>query len=164
MSQMPPAGGPGGAGQPSEEELRQMASQMRGAPVTAFVQQVQQALLEGMQFKLGRNDARLLLDLCSMVNDHTRGLVQKELTQQVDQALQELRLAQVEAEQQVIEAAKEGHSEANDLPRRPPAPGEERPAAATQDEAADGDATGGQGPQEPPAGGDAASRLWVPGR
>lgn len=173
MSQMPPGqtppgmGAAGGQQQPSEEEMRAALSQMRGAPAVQIVAEVQSALLNAAQVKLGRNDGRLLLDLAGMVNDHTRGLVDEQLTQQVDQAMQQLRVAQVEGEQEVIAAAQEGHSETNDLSRRPPEPGAPRDAAPAPD--ADGVATPADGAdpgQQPPSGdgGQAASRLWVPGR
>lgn len=168
MSQMPP--GMGQQQQPSEEEMRAALGQMRAAPAVQIVAEVQSALLNAAQVKLGRNDGRLLLDLAGMINDHTRGLVDEQLTQQVDQAMQQLRVAQVEGEQEVIAAAQEGHSEANDLSRRPPEPGAPRDAApAVSDEDGDGGAaapTDGAGQQQPPAGngGQAASRLWVPGR
>ena len=171
MSQMPPGmGAAGGQQQPSEEEMRAALGQMRAAPAVQIVAEVQSALLNAAQVKLGRNDGRLLLDLAGMVNDHTRGLVDEQLTQQVDQAMQQLRVAQVEGEQEVIAAAQEGHSEANDLSRRPPEPGAPREAApATSDEDGDGGTAApadGADQQQPPAGtgGQAASRLWVPGR
>jgi hypothetical protein len=159
MSAMPPTGQPGQPGQPSEEELHAALSQMRSAPAVQVVAEVLSALLNAGQVKLGRNDGRLLLDIASMINDHTRGLVEKELTQQVDQAMQQLRVAQVEAEQEVIQAAQQGQAEQGDLPRRPPAPGEPREAPAVDGE--DG-AEGEEPPVDP--GPSAASRLWVPGR
>lgn len=167
MSQMPPGmGAAGGQQQPSEEEMRAALGQMRAAPAVQIVAEVQSALLNAAQVKLGRNDGRLLLDLAGMINDHTRGLVDEQLTQQVDQAMQQLRVAQVEGEQEVIAAAQEGHSEANDLSRRPPEPGAQREAAPTGDDADDAAPTEGGAQQQPAAGngGQGASRLWVPGR
>lgn len=155
MSAMPPTGQPG---QPSEEELHAALSQMRAAPADQVVAEVLSALLNAGQVKLGRNDGRLLLDLAHVINDHSRGLIDAQLTQQVDQALQQLRLAQVEAEQEVIQAAQQGHAEQGDLPRRPPAPGDVRDEApGASEDGADG------GDQSSPPGPSAASRLWVPG-
>lgn len=174
-------GMPGGGQQPSEEQMRQAMSQMRATPVDQFVAGGLQELLTAAQVKLGRNDGRLLLDLVAVLNDATRGQVDEQLTQQVDDALSQLRMAQVQAEREIVNAATEGHVEQNDLSRRP-APIElkerEEPAAAEGEEPA-GDAAGqqasdddvpdeakGQAPQQSPGqtGSSASSRLWVPGR
>ena len=169
---------PGGGQQPSEEQMRQAMSQMRATPVDQFVAGGLQELLTAAQVKLGRNDGRLLLDLVAVLNEGTRGQVDEQLTQQVDDALSQLRMAQVQAEREIVNAATEGHVEQNDLPRRP-APIElkerEQPPAPT-DEGAAGDAEAGdqeipdearrQAPQQgtDTSGSSAASRLWVPGR
>lgn len=183
--QMPPTGGmPGGAmpgggqipgGQPSEEEMRQAIGQMRAAPVDQIVAEVLQALLSSVQVKLGRNDGRLLLDLTAVVTEGTRGQIDEQLTAQVDDALGQLRMAQVQAEQEIVQAATEGHVEQNDLPRRPaplklaeraaPAAGAEAPdAGATSPDAAGDDTPSAPAAGQQPAPGSAASRLWVPGR
>lgn len=178
-------GGMGGAQmggqQPSEEQMRQAMGQMRATPVDQFVAGGLQELLTAAQVKMGRNDGRLLLDLVSVLNDATRGQVDEELTQQVDDALSQLRMAQVQAEKEIVNAATEGHVEQNDLPRRP-APIElkerEQPAQRAGEADADGGADGQVAVPEgaeadAPAqaqdtsqasGSSAASRLWVPGR
>ena len=174
-------GMPGGGQQPSEEQMRQAMSQMRATPVDQFVAGGLQELLTAAQVKLGRNDGRLLLDLVAVLNDATRGQVDEQLTQQVDDALSQLRMAQVQAEREIVNAATEGHVEQNDLPRRP-APIElkerEQPHASTDEATAgdgsDADATGQEVPDEArrqapqqgtdTSGSSAASRLWVPGR
>ena len=171
----PFAGNPGmggmggmGGGQPSEEQMRQAMGQMRATPVDQFVAGALQELLTAGQVKLGRNDGRLLLDLVAVLSDATRGLVDEQLTQQVDDALSQLRMAQVQTEREIVQAATEGHVEQNDLPRRPaPIELKEREQPAPSDEAADGDtAEGEDAPQQQPsqAQSSAASRLWVPGR
>ena len=142
--------------QPSEEEIRAYLSQLREAPVDQVLAEVVNALLNAAQVKLGRRDGRLLIDATGAVTDTVRGHVPEELTTQLDQALTQLRLAQVEGEQQVAQAAAQGHAETGDLATDPgsdavdgageAAPGSPPPAAT------------------PPAGGSAASRLWVPGR
>jgi hypothetical protein len=134
---------------PSEEEVRQYLAQMRGAPVDQVLVEVVQGLLNAAQVKLGRNDARLLIDACAAINDTVRGQVTDELTSQVDQALSQLRLAQVEAEKEVA-----GQPEPNDLgsdrgwPASSRAPGTGRcrqPGCAATGTAAALDATGGTG-------------------
>lgn len=173
---------PGGGQQPSEEQMREAMGQMRATPVDQFVAGGLQELLTAAQVKLGRNDGRLLLDLVGVLNDATRGQVDEQLTSQVDDALSQLRMAQVQAEREIVNAATEGHVEQNDLPRRP-APIElkerEAPEPTTGDEVVtpdgeEGEVTGEDGapgadaPQQQAAqqssGSSASSRLWVPGR
>lgn len=169
-----PGGMPGGAQQPSEEQMREAMGQMRATPVDQFVAGGLQELLTAAQVKLGRNDGRLLLDLVSVLNDATRNQVDEQLTQQVDEALQQLRMAQVQAEREIVNAATEGHVEQNDLPRRPaPIELKEREQPAQDQAAAEGE-TGQEGPGDAERQGQqssqqgpqssAASKLWVPGR
>ena len=170
-------GGMGAGQQPSEEQMRQAMGQMRATPVDQFVAGALQELLTAAQVKMGRNDGRLLLDLVAVLNDAARGQIDDQLTGQVDDALQQLRMAQVQAEREIVNAATEGHVEQNDLPRRPaPIELKEReqpaqPETATEGEAvaATPDEDGGeavappQQAQQPPQS-SASSRLWVPGR
>lgn len=143
---------------PSEEEVRQYLAQMRGAPVDQVLVEVVQGLLNAAQVKLGRNDARLLIDACAALNDTARGQVTSELTSQVDQALSQLRLAQVEAEKEVA-----GQPEPNDLG----SDASDQPAGDPGQPAADAPASAPSAPQgQPPPGaqGSQTSKLWVPGR
>ncbi len=167
-------GMPGGGQEPSEEQMREAMGQMRATPVDQFVAGGLQELLTAAQVKLGRNDGRLLLDLVGVLNDATRGQVDEQLTEQVDDALSQLRMAQVQAEREIVNAATEGHVEQNDLPRRP-APIElkerEAPEPVEGEEgvvAAEGSADGADAPEQQasqqPSGSSASSRLWVPGR
>lgn len=174
-----PGGMPGGGQQPSEEQMREAMGQMRATPVDQFVAGGLQELLTAAQVKLGRNDGRLLLDLVGVLNDATRGQVDEQLTSQVDDALSQLRMAQVQAEREIVNAATEGHVEQNDLPRRPapielkereapePVEGEgvEGDEVVTPDgeESTGADTPDQQAPQQP-SGSSASSRLWVPGR
>jgi len=154
----------GGQQQPSEEEIRAYLSQLREAPVDQVLAEVVNALLNAAQVKLGRRDGRLLIDTVSAVTDTVRGHVPEALTTQLDQALTQLRMAQVEGEQQVAKAAAAGHAESGDLATEP--------AAATADPGSEGGdgSTPAADDQPPPAtpppasGGSAASRLWIPGR
>lgn len=146
MSDVPPQPQPEDA--PSEEEVREYLAQMRQSPAEQVVAEVLQGLLNAAQIKLGRRDARLLLDTAASVVDQTRPHMSSELATQVDDALQQLRMAQVEAEQQVAEAPER---EVNDLD------------AAVASDSAQESAADPSSP--PPAGsGPAASKLWVPGR
>ena len=166
-------GGMGG-GQPSEEQMRQAMAQMRATPVDQFVAGALQELLTAAQVKAGRNDGRLLLDLVAVLTDATRGQVDDQLTGQVDDALSQLRMAQVQAEREIVNAATEGHVEQNDLPRRPPpvelkereqpAESDAVAAGATDDEDIPEEARRQAPQQTQQSSSNASSRLWVPGR
>lgn len=134
-----PMGAPGGAQQPSEEEVQAYISQLREAPVEQVVAEVLSALLNAAQVKMGRADGRLLLDLAAVTVDSARDQLAAELTDQIDEVLAQLRVAQVEAEKELA--------------------GE---APAATDGAADAASPPAGGTATPP-GSDPASRLWVPG-
>jgi hypothetical protein len=156
--QTPPPGAGGAAGQqPSEEEVRQYLAQLRQAPAEQVLAEVLSALLNAAQVKVGRRDGRLLIDLAATLMDGAREHVGDELGGQVDELLGQLRMAQVEGEQEVNAAREQGQQEPNDL-------GTEKEAAsgdAAPDEAASGQGT----PPSPPPSQqrDAGSRLWTPG-
>lgn len=113
---------------------------LRSAPAEQVVTEVLSALLNAAQVKLGRRDARLLIDLSAVVLEQVRAYVSGDLATQVDQVLAQLRLNQVRAEGSVDAA------EPNDLADTPVPPSD--PAAP---------------PAAPPPP-SPASRLWVPGR
>ena len=146
----PTAGGQAGGTQPgqepSEEEVRAYLAQLRSAPVDQVLAELASGLLNAAQVKLGRRDGRLLIDLVGVVTERLRGTVPEELTGQLDQALTQLRMAQVEAEKQVREAG----GEENDLPE----------AAGSASEPAEGQAGAPGAAGTRPS---AASRLWTPG-
>lgn len=124
-------------------------AQLRSAPAEQVVTEILSGLLNAAQVKLGRRDARLLIDLSAGVLEQARRYVSTELVTQVEHVLSQLRLGQVRAEEQA--AAGEPAAEPNDLAETP-AP----PAGTTGDPAT---APTGSPPQPSPA-----SRLWVPGR
>lgn len=152
MSTQPPAGAdPYDVGQPSEAEMQQMLAQMRVLPIDQHLAQVFQLLLEGAQVKIGRNDGRLLLDGAAVLANHVRPHANAELIAQIDEALAQLRMAQVQAEAELQRAAvEEGHAELNDLATPPRAP-------------AGASAVGPAGTSAPADEPSAASRLWTPG-
>lgn len=130
----------------SEEQAQQYARQLRSTPAEQVVTEVLSSLLNLAQVKLGRRDARLLIDLSAVLLEHARRYLATELTGQVDQALSQLRLAQVQAEGA---AAGGGKAEPNDLAEIPAPPAD--PGAAPPPT-----------PAAPPP--PSASKLWVPGR
>jgi hypothetical protein len=134
--------GPGGGAEQerSAEDIREYVQQMRSLPVEQVIGDVLFSLLNAAQVKLGRRDARLLIDVSTAVLEHARPCLPGELTTQIDQVLGQMRLAQVSAEGPASQA---GKPEDNDLDQVP-AP---RPSGGVQSPA-------GPGP----------SKLWVPGR
>jgi hypothetical protein len=152
---------PNADAQPSEEEVRAYLGQLRAAPADQVLAEVFSGLLNAAQVKVGRRDARLLLDATAALLAEVRAVLPQELVTQLDDVLSQLRMAQVQAEPEVAQAAAQGQVEPNDLGADAAAGSGQAPADA--DAAASGDRPPAGG-TTPPAGSDAASRLWVPGR
>jgi hypothetical protein len=121
--------GPGsGAGHDrtrSADDVREHRQRMRSLPVEHIIRDVVFSLLNAAQVKLGRRDARLLIDLSTVAHEHARPYLPDDLTRQIDQVLGQLRLGQVSAESH---ASRRGEPEENDLDRVPAPP----PAGAAQ--------------------------------
>jgi len=134
-----------GPGAPSEAEIQIMLAQMREAPAEQILVEVANILLQAVQVKLGRPDARLLLDAVAAVAAAANGRADATLVTQVEQAISQLRLAQVEEEARLAPGDTEAATPAGP-PSAPQSVGPEAPVQASE------------------AGGPARSRLWVPGR
>jgi len=100
------------------EDVREYARRLRSLPVDRVVGDVLFSLLNAAQVKLGRRDARLLIDVTAVAHEHARPYLPGELTERIDQVLGQLRMGQVSAENQ---ASRQDQPEENDLDR-PPAP------------------------------------------
>lgn len=137
-------------GAPTEAEMQQMLAQMREAPAEQVLVEVINALLQASQVKLGRPDARLLIDAVAAMADAVQGRADASLLDQVSQAITQLRLAQVEAE------GGDGGEQADGGEAGTPPPAAEGPSA--------GPGPASSPPDGPPAAGGQPSRLWVPGR
>jgi hypothetical protein len=124
-------------------DAREVVEQLRSAPAEEVIAEAFLVLLNAAQIKLGRRDARLLIDLGTVMLEHAGTYLPDRFVKQVEQSLGQLRLAQVSAENEV---AKKGQPEPNDLSRSPTPPSTS--SAQTM-------ATGSHSP---------ASTLWVPGR
>jgi hypothetical protein len=114
--------GPGGAGHADErsaEDPREYARQLRSLPVDQVLGDFLFSLINAAQVKLGRRDARLLIDVTAVAHEHARPYLPAELTRQIDQVLGQLRLGQVSVESQ---ASQQGQPEENDLDRAPAPP------------------------------------------
>lgn len=124
----------------SAEDVREYVQRLRSLPVEQLIADVLFSLLNAAQVKLGRRDARLLIDLSAVAHEHARAYLSDELSKQIDQLLGQLRLGQESAEGH---ASGPGEPEENDLNRAP------APSSA--------------GAAQPPAA-PASGKLWVPGR
>jgi hypothetical protein len=119
------APGAGGAEHEAErpaEDPSEYVRRVRSLPVDQVIREVLFSLLQAAQVKVGRRDARLLIDVTAVAHEHARRYLPGDLTKQIDQILGQLRMAQVSAEGQP------GQPEENDLDHAPAAP----PAGAAQ--------------------------------
>src|SRR5262249_23340245 len=113
----------------SAEDAREYVQQMRSLPVEQILGDVVFSMLNAAQVKLGRRDARLLIDVSSVVLEHARPYLPGELTEQVDQVLGQLRLGQVSAEGHASQASEPQDNDLDRVPAPPPAPGDSRTQA-----------------------------------
>ena len=107
---------PEGGQKMSADDVRQQVQRMRALPVEHVLGDALFALLNAAQVKLGRRDARLLIDVSAVAHEHARAYLPATLTNEIDQALGQLRMGQVSAEGQAT------GPEENDLDRVPSAP------------------------------------------
>jgi len=112
----------------SADDVREQMQRMRALPVEQVIADAVFSLLHAAQIKLGRRDARLLIDVSAVVQEHARRYLPEELIRQIDQSLGQLRLAQVSAEGH---ASRPEQPEQNDLAQMPapPSAGPVRPPA-----------------------------------
>jgi hypothetical protein len=105
--------------EPSAEDIREYVRRTRSLPVDQVIGDVMMSLLNAAQIKLGRRDARLLIDLTTVAHEHARPYLPAELTARIDLVLGQLRLGQVSAEGHASQQAK---PEENDMDRAPAPP------------------------------------------
>jgi hypothetical protein len=143
------AGGAEGHDSPlTEDDVRQYVEKLRSAPAQQILTEMMFTSLNAAQVKLGRKDARLFIDLTALLAERLGAYLPDEIGTQVEQALGQLRLAQVQAEGEVA-----SEDEANDLDRAPTGI-----VGRTDTELA-------EAPSAPPGSSSSAgSKLWVPGR
>jgi hypothetical protein len=131
MGMAEPDSGTGQEQARSAEDAREYVRRMRSLPVDQVIGEVLFSLLNAAQVKLGRRDARLLIDVSTVAHEHARPYLPGELSRQIDQVLGQLRMGQVSAEghaSQQGEPDQQGEPEENDLDRLPAPPS----ARATQ--------------------------------
>jgi hypothetical protein len=112
----------------SAQDARELVEQLRSGPVEQIVAEAFFMLLNGAQVKLGRRDARLLIDLNTVMLDYARPYLRDALVTQVEQSLGQLRLGQVSAENAV---AAKAEPEPNDLAQVPTPPSQRSGPAAS---------------------------------
>ena len=119
MGMAEPDGGTGQDEARSAEDAREYVRRMRSLPVDQVIGEVLFSLLNAAQVKLGRRDARLLIDVSTVAHEHARPYLPGELSRQIDQVLGQLRMGQVSAEGH---ASQQEEPEENDLDRLPAPP------------------------------------------
>src|SRR5579875_1458852 len=115
------AAGPGGGERERDrpEDAAEYMRRMRALPVGQVIGDALVSLLNAAQVKLGRRDARLLIDVTAVAHQHARPYLPEPLAKRVEEVLGQLRLGQVSAESH---AGRQGEPEQNDLDRVPAPP------------------------------------------
>jgi hypothetical protein len=143
-----PTAGNRSAEQLSEEEFRAYLAQLREAPVVDMLSQAYAMLGSWAEAKLGRRDARPLIDAMNGLIEGAGAGLPADLAKRMRDGIAALQMAQVHAEQQAkaadrpAAADQQGHQPPND-------------ASRTQQPQASG---AGEGTQR------LTDRLWIPGR
>jgi hypothetical protein len=134
-------------GQPTEEEIRAYLQQVREADPAAIVVQAYRMLGEGAELKLGRGDARVLIDAMAAMTEAVADRLTEDIVGQMREGIRQLQAAQVQAETQTPEGEEQAAGAA-------PQPGAGAPQAPPP-----------QAPPQPSASEQSmADRLWIPGR
>jgi len=131
-------------GEPSQEELRAYLEQLRDAPAAEIVVQAYTLLGSTAETKLGRSDARTVIDAMAGMVEGAARTIPADLAGQMRQGVAQLQTAQVQLERQAKA----------DEPAGAPTP-----AAATA--APPSPAAGPQPTEEQQR---MTDRLWIPGR
>lgn len=89
-----------GQEEPSEEEVQQYLEQLREADPSDVLAQAFNMLATGAQVKLGRSDARMLIDALDGMAQAVAPRLSEEFASQMRNSVSQLQNAQVQAEQQ----------------------------------------------------------------
>ena len=114
-------GDAGQGGEPPADDAGDYARRLRVLGVDQVLGDFLFSMLNAAQVKLGRRDARLLIDVAAVAHEHARPHLPGELTRQVDQALGQLRMAQVSAEGHRGQQDKPEENDLDQTPAPPPA-------------------------------------------
>ena len=129
--------------EPTPEEIQAYLAELREADVGDIVLQAFTVLGSGAEVKLGRRDARVLIDSMAALLQ-AAGQTLGDSRDKLEQAIGQLKMAQVQAERQLAgeAAAREAGPDGGD--GGPPPPAQQPPSQQPQQKATD--------------------RLWIPGR
>ena len=139
--------------EPTEEELKAYLTQLRDADPAEVVAQAYTMLGTGAEVKLGRSDARVLIDAMAALAETAADRLDADLVTRMRNGVVQLQTAQVQAERQAAGGGAQGDVPQTSAPQPPPgAPGQGQPGSPEPGEA---DA----GAKE-----SVTNRLWIPGR
>lgn len=132
---------------PTEEQMRAYLESLRDAQPVEIVVQSFGILATASEVKLGRDDARVLIDGMAALLEATASRMQPEIVERMRETVSQLQMAQVQAERDAGRQPAGDPSQASDAVTPPQPVGD---ASASGDTAQ---------PER-----DVASRLWIPGR
>lgn len=145
---------------PSEEELRAYLESLRAAQPVEIIVQSFGILATAAEVKLGRSDARVLIDGMAALLDATADRMPSEIVPRMRETVVQLQMAQVEAERdQPGSAGEQGSVEQEGAQADDAKTDGQQPGAAQRAGQQPGGAQGQRPGAESPA-----SRLWIPGR
>lgn len=136
---------------PTEEEMRAYLENLREAQPVEIVVQAFGLLATASEVKLGRIDARVLIDGMAALLEATAERMPDEIVDRMQQTVAQLQMAQVQAERDLTGAGA-GQQDAGAVDEGAE-PSAEQPPGAQQ-----------APPQQPPQREDVTNRLWIPGR
>lgn len=134
---------------PTEEQMRAYLENLREAQPVEIVVQAFGLLATASEVKIGRADARVLIDGLAALLEATAERMPDEIVDRMQQTVAQLQVAQVQAERDLAAAEAGGQDAGAGDEGAQAAPSAEPPPAAQQQ----------QQPRE-----DVTSRLWIPGR
>ena len=140
-----------GPEQLSEEELRQYLAQLREAPAAELVAQAYTMIGTWAEAKLGRRDARTLIDALSGFVQGAEPGLGGDLATRMRDGISQLQMAQVQAEQQL--AAQRPAGEAAGAEPRPASQAQQSQQRARPEQSRPEQSQGAM-----------TDRLWIPGR
>lgn len=136
---------------PTEEQMRAYLENLRDAQPVEIVVQAFGLLATASEVKLGRIDARVLIDGMAALLEATAERMPAEIADRMQQTVAQLQMAQVQAERDLA-AAETGEQDAGAVDEGAQAPPSAEPPSAAQQQQQ-------QQPRE-----DVTNRLWIPGR
>lgn len=143
----------GQGGQPSEEDVQAYVDQLRDAQPADIIAQAYTMLGTGAEVKLGRADARVLIDVMDAITSAAEQKLPGDLAERMRNGVVQLQTAQVQAER---DSEGQGSPQGAETGQASPSGGQQAPPAGGQQAAQQG--------QQSQQGQSAAERLWIPGR